>query len=623
MIAGGWKWVAGLGFGLAVACGGGGSSPSNGTAPQITQQPSPATVSLGQSASFMAAASGDPVPVLQWQSSADGAEWSTVVGATAGTLSTAATTAQEDGRSYRMLAVNAAGTATSQAASLRVLAAGQAVTAQGVVAGNTYSGGQEFLGIPYAKPPVGGLRWKAPQTPESWTGALAATAFRPRCPQLLFQQGQETGAYVGDEDCLYLNVWTPSLSTPTLPVLVFLHGGAHQQGAPDETGQGVQLYNGRRMAATGGAVVVTPEFRVGPLGYLVHPGLDAEGTSGTSGNYGVLDQIQALRWVRDNIARFGGDPTKVLVFGQSAGAVDAGNLLLAPGAAGLFQRVVMESGMPVLKAYSQASSEGSTWVNALGVSGTDAEKVAQLRALPAATLVATETNPLAGGFVQQVWQPVLDSAVFPSAPEAAFAAGQFNQVPVLLGSTADEMSLSVPATVTPAQVTALLTLAVPSAYRDQAKVLYPAGSTNEEARDTYIQVLTDAQFTAGVRRTARALSAWPGSPVWRYFFTHRQAGAYASLEAYHGIDLFYVFNTLDDTAYATLGVKTTADQVVEDALLRYWVAFADQGVPQVAGLPEWPSLGGATDRYLLVGDSLDASSAGVRTDKCDLWDAVR
>nr|WP_320133369.1 carboxylesterase family protein [uncultured Holophaga sp.] len=604
---------------LLLACGGGGGGGNGaGTAAAITLQPESQVVTVGQGASFRAAATGNPAPALQWESSTDGVSWQVVPGATTGTCSIT-TTVADDGLRYRMKASNASGTVYTATASLQVLATTQAVTGWGLVQGLGYDGGIKFLGIPYAKPPVGALRWKAPEDPAAWSGLLNTQTFRDRCPQMLFQQGDTTGTLEGDEDCLYLNVWTPDLSNPSLPVLVFLHGGAHQQGAPDETAQGVQLYDGARLARLGPAVVVTPEFRVGPLGYLVHPGLDAESASNRSGNFGVLDQIKALQWVHDNIAHFGGDPSKVLVFGQSAGAVDAGNLLLAPGAAGLFQRVAMESGMPVLKDYAQASSEGMAWADGLGVTGTDSEKVAQLRALPAATLVATETNPLAGGFVQQAWQPTLDGVTFPLGPDAAFAAGQFNQVPVLLGSTAAEMSLTAPATVTPTQVSLLLALMVPAAYRDQAAALYPGGSSNDEAREAYIQILTDAQFTAGVRRTARALSAWSGSPVYRYFFTHTQAGSYAGLEAYHGIDLFYVFNTLDDTAYASLGLKTAADQGVEDALRSAWVSFASTGQPPAA----WPALGGDTDRYMEVGDALDGTQAGVRTEKCDLWDALR
>ncbi len=594
-----------------------------GAGPAITAQPADAVVTTGQAAVFSAGASGTPAPALQWQTSLDGTVWTDVAGATSETCRFSAVTLADQGRRVRLRATNAGGTATSAAAVLQVLPLGQAVTGAGLVQGQAFTGGYEFLGIPYAAPPVGALRWKAPADPAPWAGLLATQAFKPRCPQLQFPQGSTTGTPLGDEDCLYLNVWTPDVSTPSLPVLVFLHGGAHQQGGPDEEAQGAQLYLGRHLAARGPAVVVTPEFRVGPLGYLVHPGLEAESATATAGNYGVLDQIKALAWVKANIARFGGDPARVLVFGQSAGAVDAGNLLLAPAAAGLFQRVAMESGMPVLGGYAAARTAGSAWASSLSSAATDAGKIAELRALSWQTLVATETNPLAGGIVSQAWQPVQDGTVFPLGADAAFASGAFNKVPVIIGSTADEMSLSAPATVTPAQVDALITAYVPSAYRAQARTLYPAGTTNAEARNAYVQILTDAQFTAGVRRAARAIGAWPASPVWRYFFSHTQAGSYASLGAYHGIDLFYVFNTLEDTTYAKLGLSTAADAGVAQAMLAYWTAFAAQGAPLASGQPAWPAQQAGQDAYLAIGDTLDGTQVGVRTAQCDFWDALR
>ncbi|HLO68820.1 MAG TPA: carboxylesterase family protein [Holophaga sp.] len=588
----------------------------------FTTQPADTTVTVGQTAVFTAEVSGSPT-ALQWQASPDGTAWTDLAGATTATCRLVAVGLADQGRRVRLKASSATGTLLSSTAVLQVLPAGQAVTGKGLVQGAAFTGGYEFLGIPYAAPPVGALRWKAPADPAPWTGLLQTQAFKPRCPQLQFTQGSTTGVPQGDEDCLYLNVWTPDVSTPSLPVLVFLHGGAHQQGGPDETAQGAQLYVGRYLASRGPAVVVTPEFRVGPLGYLVHPGLDAEGASGTSGNYGVLDQIKALTWVRDNIGRFGGDPSKVLVFGQSAGAVDTGNLLLAPAASGLFQRAALLSGMPSLGAYADVRASGVAWAATFTSASTDAAKIAELRTLPWQTLVSTETNALAGGIVNQAWQPALDGVVFPLGPDAAFASGAFNKVPVIIGTTADEMSLSAPATVTPAQVDAFINLTIPAAFRAQARALYPSGTTDAEARAAYVQILTDGQFTAPVRRAARAIGAWPASPVWRHFFSHTQSGAYASLGAYHGIDLFYVFNTLEDTQYARLGLVTAADNLVEGAMLKYWVAFAATGVPQAPGLPAWPSQQGGQDAYLAFGDVLDATQVGVRTAKCDFWDALR
>jgi para-nitrobenzyl esterase len=591
--------------------------------PVIGLDPTDQTVTLGQKASFTASAAGHPAPAFHWQSSPDGSVWADVAGATASIYQTPATSSQDDGTRFRLKATNAAGTATSQAAKLTVLPATNVSTQYGQIQGSAFTGGMAFLGIPYAKPPVGTLRWKAPQEPDVWSGVLATQAFKPACPQMRFQPGQTVGEAVGDEDCLYLNVWTPDMASPSLPVLVFLHGGAHQQGSTNEISQGAEIYNGQRMASLGQAVIVTPEFRVGPLGYLVHPGLDAESAKGTSGNYGVLDQLMALKWVKNNIAKFGGDPTKVMVFGESAGGVDAGNLLVAPQAAGLFQRAAIESAFPLLGAYADASTKGVAWANTFSSAATDAAKIAELRGLDWQTVVSTEENTLAGGVVSQAWQPVLDHQVFPQMPADAIAAGAFNQVPLLIGSNADEMNRTAPAVVTPAQVTALLNAMAPSAYQAQAHALYPSGSTNDEARASYVQILTDSQFTSGVRRAARGMSAWPASPVWRYFFTHTESGAFASTGSFHGLELLYVFNTLGDTTYAGLGLLTAGDQAVENAMLKYWVAFARNGDPNVSGLETWPSLNGTQDRYMQIAPVLNGTQSGVRTDKCDFWDTLK
>jgi para-nitrobenzyl esterase len=218
---------------------------------------------------------------------------------------------------------------------------------------------------------------------------------------------------------------------------------------------------------------------------------------------------------------------------------------------------------------------------------------------------------------------VLDQHAFLQMPVDAFASGAFNQVPLLIGSNADEMSLNAPATVTPVQVTALLNALTPAASQAQAHQLYPSGSTNQEARASYIQILTDAQFTSGVRRAARAIAAWPASPVWRYFFTHTQSGPYAGLGSYHGLELFYVFNTLGDTTYAGQGLLTSGDQTVEAAMLQCWVAFARNGDPNVPGLAVWPTLHGTQDEYLEIAPGLNGTQSGVRTSQCDFWDSLR
>jgi len=491
---------------LLYGCGGGGSSdtpaPST-TASSISTQPQDLSVTLGSEAVFSVTATGSPVPSVQWERSADaGASWS-AIGSATGTSYRFTPQLADDGLRFRARATNTANTATSNAAVLRVLAADTVSTRFGAVKGNSYSGGHEFLGIPFAKPPVGALRWKPPVDPVAWTSVLATQAFRPACPQKNFSQGSSTSTLAGDEDCLQLNLWTPATATPSLPVLVFIHGGGQQQGSASEMQAGTQIYNGRNMAARGPAVVVTLQYRLGPLGYLVHPGLEPENASHSSGNYGVMDQIQALKWVHDNIAAFGGDPTRVMVFGQSAGGVNVGNLLTSALAQGLFQRAGIESAEPLLSPYADAKTKGIDFVNGLAATGTDVEKIAALRATDWHSIIDTETAPVSGGIVQMNWQAVIDGVVFKTDPDSAFSSGQFNHVPLLIGSNADEMSLSAPAVVQPAMVTALVAASVPAQYRAQALQLYPPGSTPDEAKVSYVQILTDAQFTSTVRRAAR------------------------------------------------------------------------------------------------------------------------
>lgn len=490
---------------------------------------------------------------------------------------------------------------------------------QGSLNGTVY----EFLGVPFAKPPVGSLRWKAPQDPSSWTGILNTTAFAPVCPQKKFVQGDTTFTFEGNEDCLYLNVWTPSIIAGNLPVLVFIHGGGNQQGGTSEMAGGTQFYYGKNMAERGNAVVVTIQYRLGPLGFLVHPGLEPENTNGVSGNYAVLDQILALKWVKNNIANFGGDPSKVMIFGQSGGGLDVGNLLSTPLAAGLFQRACIQSAMPVVDDYNNSKSEGIAFVDSFTTTGTAIQKIAYMRTLPADTVVKYETPPVNGGAVGLAWQPVVDNVVFTAKPFQSFQSGNFNKVPLIIGSTSEEMSLSAPSTVLPAYVTALIAASVPLTLRPQASILYPAGTNNTQAKQSYIGILTDAQFTSTTRRTAQCISQNQTEPVWRYFFTYKHTvSALAALGSYHGMELFYVFNNWEN---ATLGkglLFKPQDDSVQKLMLNYWVNFANTGNPNGSGLVNWPKYKSSTDCYLEIKATPDGSQCGLRTAQSDLWDNV-
>ena len=490
---------------------------------------------------------------------------------------------------------------------------------RGSVNGNVY----QFLGIPFAKPPVGSLRWKAPQNPEYWPEILETKEFAPVCPQKKYTQGDTTFTIEGNEDCLYLNIWTPDIGNFGFPVMVFIHGGGNQQGGASETSGGTPLYSGKNMAERGKVVVVTIQYRLGPLGFLVHPGLDAENANGKSGNYAVLDQILALKWIQNNIDLFGGDPNNVMIFGESAGGVNVGNLLTTPLAKGLFQRACIQSASPVLNFYNDSKIKGIAYVDSFITTGSDIEKIDYMRKLSADSLLHFAVSPLQGGVVQMNWQPVVDNVVFNNFPRQVIQSGNFNKVPLIIGSNADEMSLSAPKTVFPFMVTALIKSSVPQQYQTLANELYPAGTNSDEARKSYVGLLTDAQFTANARRTAQCVSVNQTEPVWRYFFTHRHTiPQLETLGSYHGMELFYVFNNWENTLLGSGFLFKPEDKAVQDAMLKYWVNFAATGNPNGEKLANWPQYRSSNDCFLEINSSPNGNQTGIRTNESDFWDKV-
>jgi len=496
-------------------------------------------------------------------------------------------------------------------------------TQYGDVQGTMNGAVHQFLGIPFAKPPVGNLRWKAPQAPDTWTQTLNANAFAPVCPQKTFTQGQANGVIAGNEDCLYLNIWTPQTGAAGKAVMVFIHGGGNQQGGASEMSYNTLMYSGKNMAERGDVVVVTIQYRLGPLGFLVHPGLDAESTTGKSGNYAILDQILALQWIKNNIAAFGGNPDNVMIFGESAGAVNVGNLMLSPLAANLFHKAGIESGVPVVGAYTDVENSGVAFVDSFITTGTNTDKMAYMRSLPADSLLFMESSPIQGGLVQKSWQAALDHVVFSDYPNNVIQSGNFNKVPLIIGSNADEMSLSAPTTVTPTMVNQLIASSIPATYQAQAHTLYPSGTTNTEARTAYVGLLTDSQFTATTRRTARCISQNQSEPVYRYFFSYKhsipQLAAYGS---YHGMELFYVFNSWENTTLGSGSFFKPSDDSVQTVMLDYWTNFAKTGNPNGGNLVAWPQYEAANDCYLEIKATPNNTQCGLRTDKCDLWDQM-
>jgi para-nitrobenzyl esterase len=491
-------------------------------------------------------------------------------------------------------------------------------TTSGLVQGEAAGAVFAFLGVPYAAPPVGDLRWRPPQSAPSWNGVRAATAFAPPCPQI-----GAGGAVVGAEDCLYLNLWAPAGPPPPArsPVLFFIHGGGNVQGASSEQlADGSFLYDGAALAAGRQAVVITINYRLGPLGFLALPELAAESPHGSAGNYGILDQEAALEWVRANIASFGGDPARVMVFGESAGALDTCMLLASPPAAGLFSSALMESGACVAMSNAGALSFGAQVAGACGCAGAS-DVPACLRALGAAAVVAALPQPIDLAGKQGGYQPNVDGWVLPEAPLDAFAAGRHNRVPLVVGANSDETSRAVPLMTQTQYEQAVLQLAGNSQLL-AARILaeYPVGEYGGSPRAAYVALTSDAKFICTARAAARALSAGQDEPVFRYFFTHPYSNGTIGLKqlgAYHAAELPYVFGNLGIAGYT----PTAGERDLSGAIQGYWSRLAATGDPNGEGAVAWPTYDAAADPFLRLDDPV-AAGEGVRTRQCDFWDSL-
>ncbi|CAN5505048.1 carboxylesterase family protein [soil metagenome] len=461
-------------------------------------------------------------------------------------------------------------------------------TETGPVSGVTTHGVRAYLGLPYAAPPVGPLRWRPPQPAKPWSRIRPATAFAPACLQTGVSMPGETPPQTS-EDCLYLNVWTQVRGWKTgAPVIVWIHGGGYANGST-----AMPLYSGDRLARKG-VVVVTLAYRLGPLGFLAHPELSAEGGGG-SGNYGLMDQVAALQWVARNIAAFGGDPGNVTIAGQSAGAMSVSLLMASPRAKGLFQRAIGQSGgvfepLQVAPGYQlpQAEKDGVTYAASVG-----AKSLADLRALPPEKLLEDD-----GGTVTH---PVIEPAVLPLAPYDAFIAGSQNSVPILLGYNTDEArSLADVSKVTAATFAADLTRAW-GPLPPGIVAAYPF-TTDDEARRARIALETDLRFGWDMWAWAR-LQARAGQSVYFYRFDQAPpfpAGVRAGWGAGHFAELWYMFDHLDQEPWAW----TAADRRLADAMSSYWVNFARTGNPNAPGLPAWPAFTSQAGNVMTLGATI-------------------
>lgn len=414
----------------------------------------------------------------------------------------------------------------------------------GLISGTSEGQISEYLGIPYAAPPIGELRWRPPQKVAAWKGLRSCEWFAPACVQSKSKHEIRRMS----EDCLYLNIWTPAKRTDEgLPVMFWIHGGAFRIGSGS-----FKEFQGKNLAKKG-VIVVTINYRIGPLGFLAHPLLRAESEHEACGNYGLLDQIAALEWVKRNISGFGGDPNRVTIFGESAGGASVTALMISPLAKGLFSQAISESGTLFGDRYflpkangslAQALKSGVNYAKALGCDKAD-DVLAALRKKSAADLIEAAKNFQFG--------PVFDDWVIPQYPEITFSSGAFVQIPLIIGVNGDEGSLWF--------------------KKDRAKAA-------QFGLDAFVK---PAYFIAGcVKKTFfYHFSRAPATEMGKQF------------GSYHAAEVSYVFGTLDKSRG-----YNEVDFTLSEKMMNYWVNFVKTGDPNGPGLPHWPAYNNKSQEYL-------------------------
>jgi para-nitrobenzyl esterase len=454
-------------------------------------------------------------------------------------------------------------------------------TEQGKVQGKTINDGKvkAFLGMPYAAPPVGDLRWKAPQPPAKATAVRDATKFGAHCSQgrvfddMIFQDG------VASEDCLFLNVYAPADATgkSKLPVMFWIHGGGYSGGASSEP-----RHNGDFLPLKG-VVLVTINYRLGVFGFLATSDLAKE-ANGAAGNYALLDMVAALGWVKDNIKAFGGNPDNVTIFGESAGSFAVSTLMASPMAKGLFHKAIGESGSALGsglggQTVAERVQEDNKWVDSLGV-----KSLQELRALPADKILEAAKNKR-GGF-----SPVIDGKVLHEPVAETYAAGKQAHVPLLAGWNRDEGGLGAGTTAEKWKARAN------DLFRDRADEflkLYP-GDTDEQAARSAADYNGDAFIVFGTWKWIEAHRKTGDSPVYRYHFELPALPSkfHPGTAVFHSDDIEYVFGTLDTRPGETVRPE---DRKMSDQMMSYWTNFAKTGDPNGPGLPPWPKYGKADE----------------------------
>ncbi|AMV37817.1 carboxylesterase/lipase family protein [Planctomyces sp. SH-PL62] len=459
-----------------------------------------------------------------------------------------------------------------------VAVADRVETRKGAVEGTVRENGvRAFLAIPFAEPPVGELRWKGPRPAPRWEGVREAKAFAPGPIQNALVAAM-TGAPLNfSEDCLYLNVWTPAgTADERLPVMVWIYGGAFAMGSTN-----VPLYDGAKLAEKG-VVVVSIAYRVGPLGFLAHPELSREG-GGVSGNYGLRDQVAGLEWVRDEIEAFGGDPDRVTIFGESAGAISVSMLAASPRAKGLFHRAISQSGGSFAPAkladegglnvrpLKLAEAEGERFLDDLGVAD-----LAAARALPAADLLK----------LPRWWWPNFDGDVLPGDQYELYRAGRFHDTPILIGANSDEGAMFVrPGPSTSPERFAELVRAGYGEHAEKVLAAYPHATPDEAFKATK-DLFRDSVFGWNTWAWARLQAEKGANPAFVYYFDRRSPSSPDGSS--HAAEIPFVFRNLDALGGLFGPAPKPEDVAASDLISACWVNFAKTGDPNGEGLPPWP-----------------------------------
>ena len=476
----------------------------------------------------------------------------------------------------------------------------------GILEGKLSADGRvrSFLGVPYAAPPVGELRWKPPQPVAAWAVPRGAASFGSHCMQLPIFKDMRFRDPGQSEVCLTLNVWAPRESGKKgLPVMVWIHGGGYNGGGSSEPRQ-----DGEHLARLG-VVVVSMNYRLGMFGFLAHHELAAESASGATGNYGLMDQVAALRWVQHNIAAFGGDPAQVTVFGESAGSMSVSALIASPLAKGLFVRAIGESGGAFSvtgivfppKAVSEWQDEAFL-AAAFGAQTT----LAELRKMSAQDLLAaTASRP-----DTPLFAPDIDGVFLPRPVAEIYAGGTPSQVPVLAGWNRNEARQTSPAVQSPAQLQDLALARFGPNAAEFLRLYFPPNTPPAQAAD---DLAADRFIAYGTWRWLEA-SARSGVPVYRYELDLGSPGDafHAPGDAFHSDDIEYVFGTLDSRVGAHWRPE---DYALSKLMQRYWVNFATTGRPDGSGTPAWPAYSAATQWSVLHLDAASHAEADAHRDR--------